>query len=464
MRTLIYQVFVDRFAGPGGGALSLPVEAFDPWRHHAGGTLDGILARLDHIVALGADALYLTPIFRAETNHKYDTLSFDEIDAAFGGEGSFAALAAECQARGLGLFLDLVFNHVGERHPWFVEARADAAGAKRGFFKFERHPDVYSRWRGFGFLPELDLSNPAVLDALILGDSSVLRRCLRLGATGVRLDCANDLGRSVCALATRVAREERARDGVIGEVMAYAEAWVEEGGLDGVMNYWFREAVIGMAAGVVPAVQAAHNLALAAARYRPEALRRSWNVLSTHDTPRLTSTVPDPAARRLAMTLAFVTVGVPLLYYGEEVGMLGGADPENRGPMAWDVSRWDLAMLEHVKLLAALRRQHRALVVGEHLAMPQPGAPELLVFARVTDSPEDLVLVVANGSSRAISARVFTPCSFLFDHLPMRDVLGRSADREVAAGRIDVELEPFQVALLVPDDTRIPGYRFFRRG
>lgn len=453
---------MDRFAGPEGRPLDPPPAGVDPWKHHAGGTLDGITARLSHIVDLGADALYLTPIFRAPSNHKYDTASFDEVDPRFGGEGAFDRLAAACREKKIGLILDGVFNHVGEEHAWFREAQANAGSKRAAFFKFTKHPGEYARWRGFGSLPELDLARPEVMAALFDGESSVVRRWLRRGATGWRLDCANDIGLAACTRAAEAAWAERAPDGVVGEVMTWAEEWVSDGRLDAVMNYWFRETVVGLAHGEIPAEQAAYNLKRMSKTWRRSALLKSWNVLATHDTPRLATHVPDVAARRFCRTLAFAVPGTPFVYYGEEIGMEGGADPDNRRPMIWDDRRWDRGLLEETKKLVSLRRAHPALRTGAHLPLPQPGSPRLLAFARTTERPEELVLCVANASPEPLKARVFAPYSFLFDAVPLKDLLGANEDTRVSAGSFQVSLPPWGVALYAPQDGTIPGYRFFR--
>lgn len=442
MRDLIYQIFVDRFAGDGGRALDDPPAGVNPWQHHAGGTLDGITARLDHVVALGAGALYLTPIFSADSNHKYDTRSFDQVDPHFGGDAAFARLAEACRARGLGLILDAVFNHTGEHHPWFVEKRP-------GFFK------EGAFWRGYGHLPELDLSNRSVRDELL----KVLQHGLERGATGWRLDCANDLGLEFCSEIAST----NAPDGAIGEVMTYAEEWVREGRLDGVMNYYFRETALGLASGEVRAVQALENLSILAENYRYEALLRSWNVLSTHDTPRLRPMLSSQAQRELVFGLAFTAPGTPLLYYGEELGMEGAGDPDNRRPMIWDETRWDRETLAYVQQLVRLRKKYRALREGAFLPMPHPGVPDLLAYARTTEDPREVVVILANGSATPLRARAFLPYSHLFDALPLNDALGRLETARVSAGRIDVTLAPHQLAILIPDDTTIRGYTFFRR-
>jgi alpha-glucosidase len=461
-RTLIYQIFVDRFAGENGRALEPPPASADPWKAHAGGTLDGIVRQIDHIRSLGADAIYLTPIFRAETNHKYDTHSFDEVDPCFGGDGAFERLAAACKEHRMGLILDGVFNHVGERHEWFERARADAGSDHARYFKFARHPDAFSCWRGYRFLPELDLGNEELRGELFTKKRSVFRRWLRRGATGWRLDCANDLGFDVCRIATRMAKRERAIDGVIGEVMTWADEWVRSNRLDGVMSYYFRESVIGLVKGEVAPIQTAYNFERMADRYPRVALLRSWNLLSTHDTPRLKTLVSDARARRLAWTMAFAFPGVPLCYYGEEIGLEGGPDPDNRRPMIWDERRWDREMLAHLQKLAAIRKDQRALLEGGYLPFPQPGAASLIAFARTTNVPKEAITVVANASPEPKEARVFVPYAHLFDALPLADLLGGHKTVSVAAGRIDVELSPWQAAMFAADDGKFSGYSFFR--
>ncbi|HEX8950659.1 MAG TPA: alpha-amylase family glycosyl hydrolase, partial [Polyangia bacterium] len=167
----VYQIFVGAFGG-----------------------LDGVAAHLDHVAALGADAVYLTPVFVAPSPHKYDTTDFDHVDPAFGGDAAFDRLVAACRARDLGLVLDGVFNHVGEGHRWRRE-----------------HPDWFtgSDWRGFPTLRELDTASPVVRRACC----DVVARWTARGATGWRLDCANDLGVPFAGELARAAREAGAIDG-----------------------------------------------------------------------------------------------------------------------------------------------------------------------------------------------------------------------------------------------------------
>lgn len=459
-RNLVYEIFVDRFAGDGGEPVSLG-QGERPWEAHSGGTLDGIAARLEHMRSLGADALYLTPVFRAGSNHKYDTTSFDEVDPSFGGEAAFERLAAACKRDGTGLVLDGVFNHVGQHHGWFQRARESAESDTFEYFKWNAHPHSYNCWRGHRALPELNLDAPALLTELFEGDDSIIRRWLRLGATGWRLDCANDLGLQACSLATRVACEEHARDGITAEVMAFASSFAQPGMCDGVMNYYFRETVLSALRGEISAAQISLNFSAMAREYGFQQLLGSWNVLSTHDTPRLATVLPDFERRAFAFALAFAFPGVPLIYYGEEIGMTGGGDPDCRGPMIWDQTRWESSTVEFVRKLSRVRSSAPALGSGRYVAMTQADCRDLLCFARVTNLPEQTVIVVANASDKPLAARLFAPYSYLFDALPLKDLLGVAAPTSMVSGSFKVELAPWQVALYAPHHEAIPDYSFY---
>jgi glycosidase len=449
MATVIYQIFVDRFASakvgaPGLRAWDLPPEEPPRGRDVYGGDLDGIIARLDHVQRVGADAIYLTPIFAAPSNHKYDTADFEHVDAGFGGDAAFERLVAATRARGLGLILDGVFNHVGEEHPW-----ARDPSRLRG-----------TAWRGFSSLPELDLGKPRVRDDFF-GADGVMARWTRRGATGWRLDCANDLGHDGCALAAAAGRAAGAADGVIGEVMAYPAGWAGPHLLDGVMNYWLRSSALALAS-ASPASQVQYALDRLAAEMPKDALRKSWNMLSSHDTPRLATVLEGDGARvRQAMALQFCYPGIPMIYYGEEIGMRGGADPANRAGMVWDEARWDEPRLELVQRLAGLRQSEPALRHGRYVSLAQPGT-DVLAFARVTDHPAETLLFVANGSEDPRQTRLFVPLPWMLDGLPLHDLLDGKTPLRWSQGCLDLALKPHAVMLLKPDDHDASGYRFFK--
>ncbi|RMH30212.1 MAG: hypothetical protein D6691_01600 [Candidatus Hydrogenedentota bacterium] len=460
-RNLIYEIFVDRFANDDGDSPQLPPTSGPSYSVHAGGTLRGVVRRLEHIRRLGADAIYLTPIFRAPSNHKYDVACYDEVDPRFGGDAAFNELVTECRKHGLGLILDGVFNHLGREHPWFRKASADAECPEARYFLWLDHPNEYECWQSHGTLPELNLEHPDVQAALVTADNSVVRQWLRRGATGWRLDCANDLGPEMCRLITQTTQEENACDGTIGEVMAYAEDFARAGCLTGVMNYYFRSTVLALLSGEINAAQAATNFKRMVKSYDREVLLKSWNILASHDTPRLATLFPNRAQRKLAFCLAFAFCGVPMVYYGEEVSLRGERDPDNRRPMIWDENQWDEDLLGFIRRLAQLRAQSRALRMGTYVSLPQPAFPSVLAFARVAEHPADTFVLLANASDQEVQGRFFAPVTHLFDSLPLRDALEPNRITHMEGGSLRLSLGPWDVAMLRPEDSRQPRYSYF---
>ncbi|MCX7625330.1 MAG: alpha-amylase family glycosyl hydrolase, partial [Candidatus Sumerlaeaceae bacterium] len=254
---------------------------------------------------------------------------------------------------------------------------------------------------------------------------------------------------------------ESARDGTIGEVMAYAEDFVHEKGLHGVMNYYFRATILALLNNEISVAQAATNFKRMARRYHYPALLRSWNMLASHDTPRLASVLPHLQQRRFAFALAFLFPGVPLIYYGEEIGMLGGHDPANRAPMVWDPARWDNNLLEFLHSLAELRKNHVSLREGGYVPLPQPAFPTVLAFARVGQQPQETVVVLANASDTLVRGRFFLPLSGMFDSLPLRDLLNPERVVRMESGSFATELREYDVAVLCPMEAKKPRYSFF---
>jgi alpha-glucosidase len=438
---VIYQIFPERFDGGRG--------------------LEGIVRRLDHVARVSAEALYLTPIVDAPSDHRYDARSFERVDPRLGGDAAFELLAAECRRRGLGVILDLVVNHTGKEHPWFAAACADPQSVERRFYTFDASGKHHA-WRGHGHLPELRLEEPELRRRLWEAPDSVVRSWLRRGASGWRLDCANDLGIEVCRAIRNAAREEDAPLGVTGELLSWAEPFLREGALDGVMNYLFREAVVAALRGELTGDQAARELATVANAYPLEALLRSWNILGTHDTPRVRTLLGAREPVLLAFLLAFTYPGVPLVYYGDEVGLEGGEDPDNRRPMIWDEARWDTVVLERVRELAKLRRSLVALRTGAYLPLAA-SASSVIAFSRITSEIRETVLVVANVSDRAVTTRVSVKRAEFVDALPLVDRAGSGGTVKMRSGSFTLALEPFTAAVLVPEPVEPSGYDFWKR-
>jgi glycosidase len=410
-----------------------------------GGDLQGIIDHLDYIQDLGLTTVYLTPIFIAPSNHKYDTIDFFTIDPQFGGEKGLKALIRELKRRKMRLILDAVFNHVSDSHPWFRNGPHE-------FFTGDY-------WRSFRHMPELDLTNKKLQDILFRKADSVLQKYLAMGADGWRFDVAVDVGLDIVRQMRSAVKRNFPDAVLLGEVMSFAGDWCKDDKMfHGVMNYYFRDAVLGWLRGELSTRQ----VSLAMNDYFTgcglAGAVRSWNMLSSHDTPRLRAILHDAALRGLAVVAQFTLPGVPFVYYGEEIGMDGGDDPDCRRPMIWDEKRWDKGTLAFYRKLIEIRQSHPALQRGA-LTMLEADA---LVFLRHTERINETALVAINNSSQPLRQIVFTPHSHLYHALPMKNLLDPSQVVNMEAGNLRLDIPPRSAAIYVPDDTRLQNYKFFK--
>lgn len=473
---VFYEVFPDRFALADGLDVAakrphLPPDAelrgWDQLPAHPprgrdwfGGDLAGVAAHLDHVLALGATALYLTPVFAAASNHRYDTVDFDRVDPALGGDAALVALLDACSARGLRVVLDAVLNHVSDQHPWAL--------SKRGVLRREGR---VQRWRGYGHMPELDLGAPHVREALLDGPDALLARWVRRGAAGWRLDVAADLEAPWLRAVTAAVKAASPEACVVAEVMSYPAGLVAAPGLpDATMNYVARRALLDWMADEreTPASVVTGLVASLQRDLGVEGLTRSWGMLASHDTPRAVDACGDARRARLATALQFALPGAPVVYYGEEVGMRGGDDPANRAPMPWDRARWDLAALAFHKELIALRRLSKALRRGRFVDLAPFTGHGVLAFLRETDAPEETVLVAAHLGPVARTVNLFLPTGAIRDGIRFTDLLVPddpaapwAAPGHVESGRVRVTLPPCGFRVLGADAGYIRDYRFY---
>jgi cyclomaltodextrinase len=393
-----------------------------------GGDLEGLIRNLDHIQALGANTLYLTPIFRAASNHKYDTADYHQVDPAFGSNADFTRLTQAAAQRGLRVVLDASFNHTGadslyfDRYGHFGGQGAYAGSRIRpespyaSWYRFDAtqaDPDKrFKGWVGVTDLPELDKASPAWRDFAYRAPDSVTKRWLDAGAAGWRMDVApwvpDDFWRE---WRTELKRHKP-------DAIAIAETWFDAAKFflgdtfDSTMNYIFRNTALAYAAGG-DARQLVGNLELMREHYPPPAFHALMNLLSSHDQARSLHVLgwhddADPAQERLAkaryrlaLLLQMSYPGAPAVYYGDEVGLSGGDDPDNRRPFPWaDLGgRPDEDLHAEFRRLIALRNALPVLRRGEL------GAP-LHVDAHVIVLPRRLGETVAlTITSNAAEAR-----------------------------------------------------------
>lgn len=365
-----------------------------------GGTLRGIEEKLDDLRGLGVTVLYLNPIFAAASNHRYDTADYFEIDPALGDTAGFTALCRAAGDRGMRVILDGVFSHTGADSRYFDRWGRYGGGACAGpaspyyrWYDFQEFPGKYRCWWGEPDLPEVSELDPGFLD-LICGENGVVRHWLRLGASGWRLDVADELPDPFIRAVRAAAMAEKPDALLLGEVWEDASNKVSYGvrrdyllggGLHGVMNYPFRQGLVDFILGRTDAPALAFALTTLRDHYPPGAFAASLNLLGSHDRARILTVLGGEGDRALALRrqkalsfLQFTLPGVPCVYYGDEAGLTGGEDPDNRRPYPW--GREDQSLLSHYRWLCTLRRDHPALISGGFDA--QAPSPEELVLRR----------------------------------------------------------------------------------
>jgi alpha-glucosidase len=419
---VFYQVFPDRFARGSDGPVRLPPDVPGTAHNEArawgepvpmerpttvfyGGDLPGLEQRLGHLQELGATAIYLNPIFRSRSNHKYDTEDYAEVDPGFGGNSALQSLRAATRERGIKLVLDAVVNHTGAQHPWFQagapERRRyalDAAGRPHG-------------WKGYDSLPVLDYSLPEVKQAMFEAPDSVMRRWLQppWSIDGWRLDAVHMLGEGLGAannaqMLREMRRAVKAQDAgayLVGEHFYEATSWLQGDQEDGAMNYYgfahpLRAWLAGLDIGYQPIRLSTPDFAawlreaIAAIPYDNQLAQ--LNLLDSHDTQRfLTLVGGDVQAMQLAVTLLMSFPGVPCVYYGDEIGLEGAMDPDCRRCFDWDRSRWNGKLFAHYRAAIARRQARPELRSGAFVELHARG--EAYAFARFDDQAATVVAV-----------------------------------------------------------------------
>ncbi len=426
-----------------------------------GGDLQSLTTRLDHIQQLGADVLYLNPIHLAYTNHKYDAFDFKEISPEYGTKQEFKQLAADVHQRGMKLVLDGVFNHMGRNAPKFQEAFKNPTSPWRDWFAIgPQYEGGALVWTGYQNLPELNLENPAVRNYIYASPNSVVRSYLRDGADGWRLDTAFELGHQYLRELTAAAHKQKPGSLIVGEIANYPGEWLQS--IDSVMNFSLRQIVLGVANREITPGTGARMTQRMIRESGIEPILKSWIVIDNHDIPRIANQFPDTALRRMVQSLQFTLPGAPNIYYGAEVGMTGGTDPENRSPMRWDLMKADNPELVWMKQLIALRKNNRALRVGDFRLVE---SENLFAFERYTDRALETIVVLVNPTDNEVTERVMIANSHLMDDTPMLDVIhaGSKAVGNLSSGFLAVTVPPRTALVLRPKERDLGGYSRYKR-
>lgn len=485
---IFYQIFPDRFHNgddsltPQDGAWEtdgVPVKrrSWDdlprPWRESGGvdffgGDLPGILQKMDYLEALGVNALYMTPIFPSSSNHRYNIRDFFNVDPHLGGNEALIALREAFDQRGWYLMLDVTHNHTGSDNPWFIEAQHNPDAPSADFYTFYNRPDDYEAWLGVRTLPKLNYRSQKLREVMYAGEDSILRHWLKppYRIDGWRLDVANmagkqgsiQLGHKIGRGMRQAVKSLKPNAYLMGEHFFDGTPHLQGDEIDAIMDYqglnipiwrWLNGYDSGSWAvgskDTVPMETEAFaeqlNRYLGAVPWVIGNMQ--FHQLGSHDTVRILNIVGgDRGLVRVGLSLIMGYPGVPCVYYGDEVGLPGDKDPDNRRPMPWDESKWDTDMLAHYRAWIGLRRTSHALKYGGMQTLYAAGD----VFAFSRHSTEQHVIVLTHrGKSAVTGFRLPVRAAGVPDGATLTDLIS-GASYTVSDGAITIDLLSYHTA------------------
>lgn len=399
-----YQIFPERFARSESpsqpSSPSLASWDAEPTRDNLlGGTLAGIAQKMDYLQDLGVECIYMTPVFEADFNHKYATTDYFRVDPAFGTEQDLCALVSAAHARGIRIVLDGVFNHCGIRFKPFADLLKNGErSAYKNWFYPKRFPiridaSCYECVGDYPYMPRLNGANPEVRAYI---ESVLLYWLEKAGIDGWRFDVADELDQAAVLIWRQAVKARFPNALMLCETWGNAAHLLGPRGFDSAMNYLFRDAMTDyFAKGVLTPTGLDDRLQHMLMCYGDEANAAMYNCLGSHDTPRFLTLCGEEAWRyRLASAFQLLFPGAPALYYGDEVGMLGGNDPGCRGGMRWE--NQDEELLSWIKALIALRKAHPVLREGSYRTLYTSDEKQLFAFLR-EDERERICAVFNSG-------------------------------------------------------------------
>ena len=456
-KTVFYQIFPDRFEN--GDRANDPPDVQN-WNaeptgfNRFGGDIAGVERHLDYLENLGIGGVYFNPVFAAPSNHRYDASDFRRIDPQFGTNAQFAALTRDLRKRGIATVMDFVFNHTSPTFAPFADIVKNGAQSPYKDWYFiksypvrAQDPPPYVAWNNYPSMPKLNLGNAATRDYM-LDTVSFWKREVPLA--GLRLDVADEVDMNFWRQLRARVKSLDPQMWIVGERWGDAWPWLQGDQWDGAMNYPFLFANADFFAhNKGTATEFTDRLMRLYAAYPPQVSRAMLNLLSSHDRPRFLSVCRgDARLLRLAATVQFTWPGAPSIYYGEELGMEGGSDPQNRRPMRWDLATPANPTLQFYRRLIALRNGSRALQSGDPQILMTDNGAQTLAYARLL--PGDAALVAINRSEREQFLKIpLSPALSTLAAHGWSDVL---SDRKYTAqgATLTLKLPPLSAAVLRP--------------
>lgn len=458
---IFYQIFPDRFAkSDRNPARNLPYESWDSAPTHygfKGGDLYGVIEKLDYLQDLGINAIYFNPIFASASNHRYHTFDYYNVDPLLGGNDALRKLLDEAHKRNIRVVLDGVFNHASRGFWQFHHVlETGAASPYRDWFHFDEerlhgkkhwgaYPNHderqalqnedsltaigYRAWWNLPALPKFNTDTPAVREFLF----DVAEYWIKFGIDGWRLDVPAEIDDDeFWREFRRRVRNINPDAYIVGEIWHEAQRWLQGDQFDAVMNYLFTAVALNFFAGsrvdanvLTPAGELrnrfrpmnAHDFANEVDRilnlYPQEITFAQLNLLDSHDMPRFLSCVGgDKNSLKLAWLFMFTLPGAPCIYYGDEIGVDGGHDPDCRKAFPWDESKWDKDLLAYVKSCTSLRKEHSALRQGTYKRLYAES--DVMAFSREGDDEKIITIFNVADEEKTIHLEIGNNVKVLF--------------------------------------------------
>lgn len=453
--TIWYQIFPERFANgnkdndpPG----TLPWGSTDPTpTSFFGGDFEGIIQKLDYLVDLGINGIYFTPIFKAASNHKYDTIDYFEIDPQFGDKKTFKKLVEECHKRGIRVMLDAVFNHSGFYFPPFQDVlkNGEQSKYKDWFFihdfpiKTEPRPN-YDTFAFTPFMPKLNTENKEVKEYLL----EVGRYWVKeFDIDGWRLDVANEVDHQFWREFRKAIREIKEDVYILGEIWHDAMPWLQGDQFDAVMNYPFTHGALQyFAQERIRAKQFSEMIQHMLFSYPDHVNQVAFNLLGSHDTPRIQN-VAKFHQEKIKLLFAFQLsfIGTPCIYYGDEIGMTGGNDPGCRKCMEWDPKKQNQNLAHTVKKLIKLRKTYPILANDCTISfLDANDDTNHIVYAK--ENEKQYLVVTMNQSEKSLQI----PLALPFNQLENKYIdLWENKEEKFSETSLNITLKPYEFKFLL---------------
>ncbi|WP_195987395.1 glycoside hydrolase family 13 protein [Clostridium sp. D53t1_180928_C8] len=398
--SVVYQIFPDRFCN---GDSSIDIEGTSEWgkgrvhrRSIYGGDLRGIINKLNYLDDLGVNLIYLTPIFRASTNHKYNTQDYFDIDPQFGTLNEAKELVDKAHKLGMKVVFDAVFNHSGSDFFAFEDLIENQQKSKyKDWYFIDSWPVTKSKNKYYTFangcdnMPKLNTNNKEVREYLLSVGEFWIKE---VGIDGWRLDVCDEVGHEFWRAFRKRIKSIKKDAIIIGEIMHEANAFLKGDQLDGIMNYPFKNAIIDFfAKGIIGGREFFDIMAENRVLYMESITKQMWNLVGSHDTKRIYTECDGNIDRiKLSIAYQFLYIGVPYIYYGDEIGLSGGDDPNNRKCMDWNNNTQNREIFDFYRDIINIRKENKVFIYGTFEEVHCEN--NIIAFKRVLNNEETLII------------------------------------------------------------------------